>query len=940
MLSQIHEARVRSSVNAAEAPELIVLQGRSVADTEVRPPNAELMTLIASSCNADAMGYLHKTALRSAILLLVASAAYGHGAPAELSVWGNFDADTARCQRTIARAATLCARGVLSARNACFGAQLYGEECDTDESAAAVEAARQRALSLVQDACSPAQLQTLRYVDLSDALSDVVDICRDLDTATVSAAYGPAMFDGTVAGVDEDTQACLDVTARSSTRLLHFAMRARQRELDAIAIATEPMLLADKTARLERSRARIARAADLTKRRILARCPTADFADIYGRGVDVFLANVTGRADCMAQAVYVQNAITCPPSVCGDGMQTSQPAPREECDDGNDYDGDGCRNDCVKAECDVFPTTFDLIQKAIFENHGCTDAVCHGDARQGGLDLRAGASYASLNDVDAATVLGMKRIAPGDKDESLLWLNLAALTLPNQYTAPVRGMPLGGYPPLTTDELDAVRMWIELGGAARDAQIPEAAALLDACVPEPEPVKIDPLEPPAPGTGVQLHMPAYTLAAHSEAESCFSSYYDLSDQIPAQFLSPSGTHFRYKSVDVRQDPLSHHLIVDVYRGNAPANDPRWGTYKCRGGARDGTVCNPLDLGFCGGTECATDPDFSAIACIGFGPNEGLGTLTSGGFAFAQETTAHYRFPPGVYDELPVRGLILWNSHAFNLTRTDGTLEAWVNITFPSAAEQTYQQRQIFNVDKIFWTDQFPPLPLPALAPFAEMEVCHIHEFGTRTSTLQGNSLLQPNETAHIFEVSGHTHEHGARFQIFRGHFTCTGGVNAGDACSPFQPEMCPGATCVDTGGRTPQDALLYTNYVYNDPLVVRFEEPLLISGAAPLADRTFTYCGHYSNGAPPNIQKVKRHSTSPPGGILFDVVRIGGPCALSQTRCIGGPQHDQLCNGNDAVCDSASGAGDGDCDACPLTGGFRTQDEMFIMFGNYWVTAN
>ncbi len=46
-----------------------------------------------------------------------------------------------------------------------------------------------------------------------------------------------------------------------------------------------------------------------------------------------------------------------------------------------------------------------------------------------------------------------------------------------------------------------------------------------------------------------------------------------------------------------------------------------------------------------------------------------------------------------------------------------------------------------------------------------------------------------------------------------------------------------------------------------------------------------------------------------------------------------------LCNGNNAACDSSAGAGDGDCDACPLTGGFRTQDEMFILFGNYWATT-
>ena len=86
----------------------------------------------------------------------------------------------------------------------------------------------------------------------------------------------------------------------------------------------------------------------------------------------------------------------------------------------------------------------------------------------------------------------------------------------------------------------------------------------------------------------------------------------------------------------------------------------------------------------------------------------------------------------------------------------------------------------------------------------------------------------------------------------------------------------------------------------------------------------------------PDIFDVKRRSTSPPAGEIFGF-RIGGPCPVSQTRCIGGPRHDQLCNGDDAFCESAAGAGDGDCDACPLSGGFRTEDEMFVLFGNYWV---
>ena len=88
---------------------------------------------------------------------------------------------------------------------------------------------------------------------------------------------------------------------------------------------------------------------------------------------------------------------------------------------------------------------------------------------------------------------------------------------------------------------------------------------------------------------------------------------------------------------------------------------------------------------------------------------------------------------------------------------------------------------------------------------------------------------------------------------------------------------------------------------------------------------------------------MKRHSLSPEAGVIrfADIeIPIGGPCLITETRCIGGPKHNQICAGNDAFCESAAGAGDADCDACPLTGGFRTQDEMFILFGNYWVTQD
>ena len=107
---------------------------------------------------------------------------------------------------------------------------------------------------------------------------------------------------------------------------------------------------------------------------------------------------------------------------------------------------------------------------------------------------------------------------------------------------------------------------------------------------------------------------------------CFSSYYDFTGQIPASALTNGGTTFRYKQIDIRQDALSHHLIINIFKGTTPANDTAWGTYRCVQGPKsgptwqDGEVCDPLNLGFCGaGGDCATRPDPRAVACIGFGP---------------------------------------------------------------------------------------------------------------------------------------------------------------------------------------------------------------------------------------------------------------------------------------------------------------------------------
>jgi len=543
--------------------------------------------------------------------------------------------------------------------------------------------------------------------------------------------------------------------------------------------------------------------------------------------------------------------VTAPPS------EEPQPTPSpSDCSEGTSYD-----------------STFEAVQDIIFERHGCTQDICHGSSAQGGLVLSPDVAWTNL--MAPSTASAFARVTPGDNDRSFVWLKLAAATNPG--TVEIAGSPMpSGLPAISEEELELLRVWI-YGGGPETGTVAGSEELIDGCLPEPGPITIQPLEPPPPGEGVQLVMPQYLLPAASEHELCFASYYDISDQVPAELLSADGKTVRVKAMEMRQDPQSHHLLVDWVNPEViDVDDPAFGPWTCKGGSQAGQACEPTDTSSCGDGYCATDYE-DGFACLGFGP-PGTSIFERLGIGGAQAPQAYDRAPDGVYNELPMRGIIYWNSHAFNLTTQDHLMNARLNYLFAGPENQTYPARGIFDVSRIF---------SPSAAPFESETLC--------------NDVILP-QGARLYELSSHTHQRGKHFTI-----------------------------------DLPDGTRVYESFVYNDPLIRRFDPPLEFD-SPNAADRTLTFCSLYVNGVnedgSPNIEDVTRYSQLPQS-----VFQPGVPGRCRPVACVNDGMVGEPCRGidDDASCDSSPGAGDGWCDACAITGGESTENEMFLPLGSYYV---
>jgi hypothetical protein len=516
-----------------------------------------------------------------------------------------------------------------------------------------------------------------------------------------------------------------------------------------------------------------------------------------------------------------------------------------------------------------FDSTYAAIQEVIFKRQGCTEQLCHGKAASGGLDLSPDVAYQNLID-KKATGSTKPLITPGLPNRSYLYDKLLAATEPG--TVEITGSPMpNGRPPLSKEHLEVLRTWIQQGAPATGSILDPAtrnskriAELLGSCLPSTTPVQISPLAPPNPDEGIQFPMPVLTLQPQTEIEVCFAQYFDYSDKVPPQFKDADGKMIFVNGLTMRQDPNSHHLILaHSTLGAESITDPSFGAWACRGGDKDGATCDPLDLQACGSGLCASEPK-AGTACIGFGPREGKPDAVNRGIAEGMSPQQYNApLPGGVYQEIPIRGILYWNVHAFNLTDQQTVLRSWAN--FPYASDRRLLAHDL--------TVNSAVGAAAGTAPFTAHKVCA--------------KWVVPAGTS-VYELLSHTHRRGSNFTV-------------DDA----------------TGAR------IYASAIYSDPLLKQFTPPLVFNGDSP-AERTLEYCADFNNGlredGTPDVDLVTRSSRMPPGSSCAPIAcaagRIGEPCAGAT---------------DDASCDTSPGANDGDCDACAITSGTRTENEMFVI---------
>ncbi len=137
--------------------------------------------------------------------------------------------------------------------------------------------------------------------------------------------------------------------------------------------------------------------------------------------------------------------------------------------------------ECADAPAD----SFSAIQTVIFSGKGCSNSGCHGGGQPAnGMNLSTGNAYDNIINVTARAGGGLKRVLPGDADNSFLYRKVAAKTNPGSFSIAGSPMPLTGSA-LSTNQLAALALWINAGAPefGRADELNEVERLLALCNP-------------------------------------------------------------------------------------------------------------------------------------------------------------------------------------------------------------------------------------------------------------------------------------------------------------------------------------------------------------------------------------------------------------------------------------------------------------------------
>jgi hypothetical protein len=351
----------------------------------------------------------------------------------------------------------------------------------------------------------------------------------------------------------------------------------------------------------------------------------------------------------------------------------------------------------------VAPTSFNRLQSQVL-GPSCAFSSCHAPNSSASTLVLSGPDvYAKLVGATPADPIArtdrLQLVMPGKPDSSLLWHKLNGFIAGHHAHDYGAAMPSAALP-LSVEQLDFVRQWIERGASATGDDI-NPQLLLGTTRPDPSPYVA--LTPPA--NGFQLKVSPFTTAPAFERE--IFVYRGVGNT--------SDIYVNRIQTQVRQG--SHHFVLYSFNTSLPQI-----LVPQRDQVRD--IRN-------------SDGTYNLLTVV---PME-----YHVFFAGAQTQTGDFTFPPGVALKLAAGAALDLNSHFVNSSRQEIVGEAEANLYTVPAAQVTSVANALF----LNQTD----LTIPA---GRDTTIVKTFKFSTVTRVIMLTSHMHSRGQKFVIRISGGT----------------------------------------------------------------------------------------------------------------------------------------------------------------------------------------